>query len=158
MNTRIYTDEELGKLRSMAKQVTNPRARWVQNPKANPVHRQRGFHVVSLDDDKLYFAVYLRQSLLEECNFSCGIQYLGVGGIPLVLARYNGPSHRHGDLGYCSHIHIASQRAISAGRKSDSEATETDRFVTLEGALYCLVQDFNIRGIHAQQDQPVLFQ
>ena len=70
----------------------------------------------------------------------------------LTLARYNGPSHVHGDIAYQSHIHRASERAIAAGKKPESEAEASDRFQTLEGALACLMQDFNVTGLDAQND------
>ena len=54
-------------------------------------------------------------------------------------------------------LHRASERAISAGRKPESEAEETDRFETLEGALACLIEDFNVSGLTARPDEPRLF-
>ena len=75
----------------------------------------------------------------------------------MTLARYNGPSHQHGDILYRPHIHRATARAIAAGKRAEREAEETDRFETLEGALACLIQDFHLTGIDAQFDHPRLF-
>ena len=143
---RLYTDEELIALRQMPKQVATPRARWVEKPG----HRQRNFAVVG--DGEARFSVYQRQNLRDEHDFSCGIAFLPFSGQRLTLARYNGPSHRHGDIAYRPHIHRATERAITAGRKPESEAAETDRFRTLEGALACLIDDFGLSGVSAMPD------
>ena len=92
----------------------------------------------------------------DSIDFSCGISYHPPGAPSLTLARYNGPSHEHGDIAYCTHIHRASERAIAAGEKPESEAEETNRFETLEGALACLIEDFNLAGLKAQRDNPKL--
>ena len=157
MNTRLYTDQEIDALRSLPKQVTNPRARWLDKPKSRPGHRQRSFQARGPQGQETRFSIYQRQNLEDEKDFSCGISYLPPGDLPLTLARYNGPSHEHGDIAYCPHIHRASERAIAAGRKPESEAKETDRFETLEGALACLLEDFNLSGLTAKPDHPRLF-
>ena len=152
-----YTDEELTALRSMSKWIINPRARWLEKPKGRPAHRQRNFQASGQqDDEEARFSVYQRQNLNDDSDFSCGISYLPPGGPSLTLARYNGPSHAHGDIAYRPHIHRASERAIAAGRKPESEAEATNRFETLEGALACLMEDFNLTGLDAQHDQPRL--
>ena len=89
MNTKLYTEEELGTLRSMPKRITNPGARWLEKPKGRPAR---------------------------------------------------------------PHIHRASERAIAAGEKPESEAEETDRFENLEGALARLVADFNLTGLDIPKD------
>ena len=142
MSSRLYSDEELGELCSMPKRVTNPGARWVEKPG----HRQRNYQVAG-ENQNSRFAIYLRQNLRDANDFSCGIAYLPLGGTRLTLARYNGPSHVHGDIVYRPHIHRATARAIAAGRKPESEADETDRFTTLNGAFGCLIDDFRIEGI-----------
>ena len=102
------------------------------------------------------FAIYQRQNLLDPSDFSCGIRCYRVGTTLLTLARYNGPSHLHGDIRYQAHIHRATADAISAGRRPESDATETDRYTTLEGATACLLEDFNVDGLKAKPDQPRL--
>jgi hypothetical protein len=154
MTSRLYTEEELAEFRSMPKRVTNPRARWSTKPKARPAHRQRSFQVLGGEDEETRFLVYQRENLADESDFSCGIAYLPYGGPPLTLSRYNGPAHEHGDLRYRTHIHQATERAIEAGKKPESEAEETDRFETIEGALACLIEDFDIVGIKAEPDAP----
>ena len=100
----------------------------------------------------IVFSVYQRHSLMDDSDFSCGILYLPLGGPSLTLARYNGPSHAHGDIAFRPHIHLSSEWAIAAGRKPESEAAETDRFNTPDGALACLIHDFNLLGITAKPD------
>ena len=157
MATKLYTDAELAELRSMPKRVTNPNARWTEKPTASPVHRQRSFKVRTANETGPRFEVYLRQNLLDQADFSCGIAYLPLDGSRLMLARYNGPSHEHGDIAYLPHIHRATATAIAAGRKPEREADQTDRYDSLEGATACLIEDFNIAGIRAERDQPRLF-
>ena len=55
MQTRAYTEEELARLRSMPKRVTNPGARWLEKPKARPAHRQRGYHVSGPQEEEARF-------------------------------------------------------------------------------------------------------
>ena len=156
MRTKLYTEEELDKLRSMPKQVTNPGARWLDKPKDRPGHRQRSYKIRGQQDSKAQFEIYQRQNLTDSNDFSCGIRYLPPGGSPLTLARYNGPSHVHEGIVFRPHIHRASERAIKLGKKPESEAEETDLFDTLEGALACLIRDFQVSGISAQPDQTQL--
>lgn len=159
METRLYTDTELNALRSMPKKVKNPGARWTTKPKARPVHRQRNFQVVDVADAKgtqNRFMIYQRQNLADENDFSCGIAYLPKGASQLTLARYNGPSHPHGEIVYKPHIHSATEKAISLGKRAESFAVATDRFETLEGALACLLKDFAVTGLEALHDQPRL--
>ncbi len=143
MSIRLYTDDELAKLRSMPKRVTNPRARWVKKTG----HRQRNFQAIAQEDHSKHFAVYQRQSERDLEDFSCGIAYLPQSGSRLTLARYNGSSHVHGNIAYQPHIHITTEKAIAAGRKPESEAEETDLYTTLDGAFRCLIQDFQLEGI-----------
>ena len=157
MNLKRYTDEELHELQSLPKRVRNPGAHWSDKPKVSPGHRQRSFQAVGNDDDEYRFSIYQRQSLGDPSDFSCGIAYLPRGGRLLTLARYNGPSHEHGVIRYRPHIHRVTERAITAGKKPESEAEETNRFETLEGALACLIEDFGLRGLSAEPDKPRLF-
>ena len=152
MSVRLYTDEELAELRTMPKQVANPRARWSEKPKSKPGHRQRSYQASALEDEETRFSVYQRQNLVDESDFSCGIVYHPRGGPSLTLARYNGPGHVHGDISYLPHIHSATEKALAAGKKAESEAEATDNFQTLEGALATLIRDFNLRGINATAD------
>ena len=155
MNTHLYSDNELARLKAMPKRATNPGARWQEKPIAAPAHRQRNFQVVAREAER--FAIYQRENLADEADFSCGIRYCPLGAVPIVLARYNGGSHIHGEIAYRPHIHSTTAAAILAGRAPDSEASETDRYTTLEGALACLLEDYNVTGVNARRDEPRLF-
>ena len=158
MSTRLYTYAELNSLQLMPKRIINSTARWVKKPKGRPVHRQRTLKVLGQRDGEEYaFTIYQRQSIAEANDFSCGITYHPFNGLSLTLARYNGSSHEHGDIAYRPHIHRATEEAIAAGRKPESEAKETNRFNTMKGALACLIVDFNLEGLHAQFYQLELF-
>ena len=156
MVTKLYTEAELDALRSIPKRITNPGARWLEKPKGRPAHRQRSFQAAGEDQAEERFLVYQRQNLDDASDFSCGIAYLPRGAPLLTLARYNGPSHEHGDIVYRPHIHCASEAAIAAGRKAEADATETGRFETVDGALACLTEDFNVSGVDAKHDAPRL--
>ena len=153
---RLYSDEELNQLRSMRKRVSNSNSRWQEKPAVAPVHKQRSFKVEGEGGEGSRFEIYQREGLLDHSDFSCGIVYIALDGSRLTLARYNGPGHEHGDILYRTHIHRATERAIAAGMKPEREAEETDRYGTLEGALACLIDDFNVVGLNAAHDQPRL--
>ena len=155
MNPHPYTDDELARLKAMPKRATNPGARWQEKPSAAPAHRQRNFQVVTQTDVR--FAIYQRESLADQADFSCGILYCPLGGEPIVLARYNGASHVHGDIAYRPHIHSTTAAALLAGRTPESEASGTDRYTTLEGASACLLEDSHATGISTRRDEPRLF-
>ena len=149
MNSKLYSDQDLEDLRRMPKRVTNPGARWSEKPG----HKQRNLQAVGEQGHDANFVVYLSQNLRDERDFSCGIAYIPKGGRRLTLARYNGPSHRHGVIAYRPHVHRATAAAIADGRKPESQATETDRFETLDGALKCLIDDFVLRGVKVPQHE-----
>ena len=141
MTVRPYTDAELAVLRDMPKTVTNPRARLTYK-RGN---RQRTFEAEG--ENGARFSIYQRQNVKRKNSFSCGIELVEDDETRLMLARYNGPSHVHGDIVFRPHIHRATERAIAMGRQPESEAEETDRFTSCEGALACLIADFRISGV-----------
>ena len=155
MNHHPYTDDELAQLKAVPKRATNPGARWQEKPTAAPAHRQRNFQVVTQAD--MRFAIYQRENLADKADFSCGIRYCPLGAVPIVLARYNGASHTHGAIACRTHVHSTTAAAILAGWAPESDAAETDRYTTLEGALACLLEDYNVTGINARRDEPRLF-
>ena len=157
MTIRLYTDDELESFRTMPKKVTNPRARWSEKPSKMPVHSQRSFKAFGAGKDQLRFEIYQRQNLLDKSDYSCGIAYISLDGSRLTLGRYNGPGHEHGNIVFQTHIHRATAEAIASGKKPEREAEETNRYVTLEGALACLIEDYSVMGIQAERDQPRLF-
>ena len=156
MIMHLYSEQELHLLRAVRKQVANPGSRWSEKPTGAPVHRQRSFKAVAEDGDESRFEIYQRENLLDDDDFSCGIAHVSLDGSRLTLARYNGPGHEHGDIIYRPHIHRATVRAIASGKKPEREAEETGLFTTLDGALACLIDDFNVAGLSASHDAPRL--
>ena len=112
MNDLLLLNDDLTALRVTTKRVTNPGTRWRDKPGR---HKQRNFVAASEDGER--YRVYLRQNLNDDRDFSCGLAWIRRGGRGVSLVRYNGASHRHGDIGYRCHIHIATAEALSAGRK-----------------------------------------
>lgn len=148
----LYTDRQIEALRSMPKRVINPNAAWTEKRSPTHAQRERKFDVVGQLDGMEKFKVYQRRSMDYADNFSCGISYDPPRRRSVMLARYNGPSHKHGEIVFETHIHTATQAAMIAGDKPDSFAEVTDRFETIEGALDCLKRDFNIEGFPVEQD------
>lgn len=151
MTDQLFSDDDLNELRSTPKQVTNPNARWVDKPG----HKQRNYEAETEHGTR--YQVYQRQNTQDRKDFSCGLALIQKGERPLSLVRYNGASHRHGSIHYHCHIHRSTAEAIAAGKKEDSQAEETDRYRTLEGALACLIQDCGIRGLAVPGEQEGLF-
>ena len=156
MTTRLYTDEELDSLRAIRKLVANPGSRWSEKPARAPVHRQRSFKAVGETGDEPRFEIYQRHNIQDDADFSCGIAHVSLDGSRLTLARYNGPGHEHGDIYYRPHIHRTTAKSITSGGRAERDATDTNRDETLEGALACLIDDFNVGGIPASHDAPRL--
>ena len=152
MTDVLFSNDELDRLRSVPKRVTNPGARKREKPGG---HRQQNFLAESEDGSQ--FRIYLRQNLNDERDFSCGLALVHKGGRPLSLIRYNGSSHRHGEIHYRCHVHRATAEALAAGGKIDRHAEETDRYSTLESALDCLIQDCGVRSLEVEHVQGDFF-
>lgn len=159
MGLEIITDELIEKLLNTKKVVENPKAR-----KKRGLGNERVNYTLS-DEEGNRFKLYLRQNYNRgmEDAFSCGLSYVLPSGETFNLIRYNGPSHDHPNklererLGYVAHIHKSTKRYLDETGKADGYAEATNRFSTLEGALYCLLNDCNITGITANPDQPSFF-
>lgn len=151
MNFDQLTDADIALLISRPKRVTNPQVRWQEKPG----HRQRNF---KLDCADYSFELYLRQNVFDSEDFSCGLKVIKPDGQPLTLLRYNGKSHKHGEIEYECHIHRASERAMVAGKKPEHFASATQAYRSLDGALACLVQDAVISGlVISSRKEPDLF-
>ena len=151
MNFDQLTDENIDALITLPKTVTNPSARW-QN---KPGHKQCNYKLKGGDHS---FELYLRQNLNNSNDFSCGLKIIKPDGQPLTLSRYNSGSHIHGDIKYACHIHRATQKAISAGKKPESHAEQTVAYNSLQSAKACLVQYAAVSGLHdVTPDQTDLF-
>jgi hypothetical protein len=131
--------------------VTNPKTREV----SKPGHKQVNYLLKALDYSDHKFELFTRQNLADGMadDFSCGLRWLAPNGESLILCRYNGSSHLHRnkieyrDLGLVFHIHRAKERYIAANQKPESFASETDRYLTQQEALHCLLKDCRIEGL-----------
>lgn len=147
------TDEQINALIALPKVITNPRARKIE---------KRGSEQVNYDaegPDGEQFRVYLRQNMRITDGFSCGLLYVPVRGDSVTLTRYNGADHEHSNpldsgkpLPLACHIHRATEKYMTAGRKAEHYAETTDRYQTLQGALAALLLDCNISGLDDNPD------
>ena len=150
MTSWNFTEEEIALLRSMPKHEAELQEPWLAKPSVRPRHVQRtmvfrGEWTPEFGDAE--FSVYVRTGLIVEGDFSCGISYLAASGEPLMLARYCGWRHSHGEIIGRPHIHWLSRRVLLAGTPIELEASATSRFDSLNGATLCLVEDFNLSEI-----------
>lgn len=148
MSEIILTDEQIGHLLATPKRVTTLKARWRIQKSSN----QRNFELES-EDGNMHFVLYLRQNLRIKESFSCGLLYLHPSGDKVTLTRYNGSDHDHYNpldgsraIG-CCHIHRATERYMTIGRKAEHFAEGTNRYSDLYGALRAIVTDCMISGI-----------
>lgn len=153
MDPKSLTDEIIEQLLRMPKRVKNPRARSSTKAK----HVEQNFDVVC-EEGKNEFLLITRQSSIIKASFSCGLLWLPAPGQRVILTRYNGFDHPHSNpieetkFEFRCHIHKATMRYIQAGRKAEMFAEVTDRYSTMQDALFCLVEDCNIRGFNASDD------
>lgn len=157
MSNLILSDDEIRRLLRLPKRVVNEGARW----KEVRGSRQRNYGVESHDGEHT-FKLYLRQNMRIQQSFSCGLVYVHPSREEVTLTRYNGPDHPHSNplelgerLNWQCHIHIATSRYMSVGRKPEHYATPTDRYSDLDGAFLALLGDCNIDGFRrAQTNDP----
>ena len=160
MALRRYTDQEIEEFRTMPKRVTASDP-WLKKPQIKKprlnmaVYRQRTFTAKATEHGNIPFRIYQRHDIEDPGNFSCGIELLNPEGSTdsLMLARYNGSNHNHGDIKKRCHIHRTTAKGIAKDDKyPDNEAHPTDRYATLAGALLCLARDYNIKELATQQE------
>ncbi|MGI9229819.1 MAG: DUF6978 family protein [Gammaproteobacteria bacterium] len=149
MNFDSLTNNDIKNLIEMPKLIENPSAQW----KTFRGSQQRNY---TARGNGYLFRLFERQNKKDTDNFSCGLGVVKPDSQLLILLRYNGCSHTHGDIKYACHIHKATEQAIVDGKKAESFATPTDEYRTLKDALYCLCRDANISGLVDLQ-QPNLF-
>ena len=142
------TDQEIMALLNTPKHTKTSKIKWITKGK----HKQCDIDVSS-DDLRHSFKLYLRQNTINPDSFSCGIRLDRQGLEPVTLMRCNGPDHAHGNpiegdtfSGKC-HIHTATERYISAGRKPEHYACPTTEYTDMMGALSCLLTQCNVKGL-----------
>lgn len=141
------SDEQIAHLLRMPKVVTNPRARM----KTLERQQQWDYNVESTStDDK--FALFVRQSTRLSESFSVGLRHLK-GEDSVTLMRCNGSSHPHRNhlederFSPRCHVHVATSRYLSVGKKDEGYAYATDAYSDVKGALRHLLATCNVAGI-----------
>jgi hypothetical protein len=140
-------DAEIQRLIRAPKKISEPPSR---NWRLDLAHRRKEFRLVSVDGQES-FRVFARQSTVFPENFSIGLEYEPTDGPDsVILFRCNGP---HGNYNraidpdhphFHSHIHIATEAAISAGERAERHATRSNEFVTIKEAMRFFLGAVNI--------------
>ena len=108
------------------------------------MHSQRTNQLLTRADSQVRFLLYQREILVDSADYSRGIIFRPRGDPPLTLARYNGPSHVHGETYYQPHMHTSTENAILTGKKAESMAEETNRDFSIKDALACSIADYHM--------------
>lgn len=146
MDPSSITDEIIHQLLNCPKVIQSKRPRSV--PKAK--HLEQNLDVLSADGQHL-FTLIVRQSTMVSDSYSCGLLWHPSTSQKLMLTRYNGSDHEHynpteeSSFEDACHIHRATERYISAGRKAEHYAEQTTRYNNVNEAMACLMADCNIR-------------
>lgn len=116
-------------------------------------HERVDFKVVSVDGQH-EFALYTRQSTRLKASFSAGIRWLPRGEEGVMLVRCNGSSHEHTNamerevIAFQCHVHVATERYLSASKRDEGYAVSTSAYNDLPGALLHLIDMCNIMGFN----------
>ncbi|MEN8381335.1 hypothetical protein [Acinetobacter radioresistens] len=144
-------DKEIEAFKKMQKFLTKPlKQKWTTNHKV----RQLSIELYSGDH---FFKIYMRQSTVDEDNFSCGISLISNGKNDITLARYNGSNHVHVNkcdgrrFDFECHIHTANEASLKASKKIENYAEPTNRYTNLQGAIQCALRDFHIMDLSIGQ-------
>lgn len=148
MSKENLTDQEILELLEIPKRVTNPRSRKKELER----HEQWDYEAESDTLPVKRFAIFLRQSTRLKSSFSVGLRLLS-SDTHVTLIRCNGSSHPHKNHiekerfeAQC-HVHIATERYLSIGRKDEGFAEPTDEYNDMRGALMYLMQRCNISNL-----------
>ena len=159
MLAAMLTDERISDLLAMTKVVVNKGAR---ETKEGSVFRIDYQVVARVEDEE--FIVFVRRHTVMADNFTAGLRWLPKSAEPVILMRCNGGSHRHSnqiegtrfEIGHC-HVHVATERYITAGKNAEHYAETISTYSTAQGALHELCKRCNIHGLDTGQDEPDLF-
>jgi len=98
-----------------------------------------------------YFALHLRQSVLDAYDFSVILAFVPTSGGEVILRRHNGRNHRHKnhlegtEFTGRFHAHIATERYQAAGFPIDGYAEPTEDFSDLATALDAMLRVANFQ-------------
>lgn len=117
-------------------------------PKENNGHLRSSVDLVC-DVPEYKFTLSTRKLIKDPLDFSVVFTYTDINGREYILRRYNGDHGRHYHKGtgrYISgaHIHRITELAQKEYHKDETEAEETDRYMTLEDALQFAMLELNI--------------
>lgn len=149
--TKKLTDKEILAFKIMPKYLTKPlKQKWTINLKVKQLS-------IELYSGSYNFNIYMRQAMLDEDNFSCGISLTANGNNDITLARYNGSNHVHVNkcdgrrFDFECHIHEANEKSLKASKKIENYAEPTNRYTNLQGAIQCVLDDFHIMDLSIGQ-------
>jgi hypothetical protein len=140
-----YTDEKINKLIAERKSLHSG---WREQLKLRRKDGHKEYDLDILGEHGNMFRLKLRQSVEKPFNFSAILTVLRrpKSSSFFRLLRYNGLHAPHTNPiegneidGY--HIHRATERYQKRGFDEDTYTELTDRYVDLEGALICLLED-----------------
>lgn len=168
MTNRFFTNAEIQALINEPKQMDYSITFLLQQMK----HKKGKFasflqisHEFSRKDREGHWLIYIRQSIDNPLDFSCGLGFIPEDGNKVFpLRRYNGKSHPHtnhldgGQPFYDFHIHEMTEKYQNSSYKSEHYATPTNRYTQLRGAVKCLLDDFNIKSTNNNVEQIDLFE
>lgn len=111
--------------------------------------RQSSLHKsYTLSSDICYFEVFTRQNQLNPESYSAGIMVIGFHGKGprIMLSRYNGSDHDHGEFIKACHVHHTTADSQHE-EKPESGRVVRGNYKNLQDALECLIQEYNISDI-----------
>lgn len=158
MDFATLTDADLDLMRSCAKKLDNPNARWVEKPG----HRQKNLLVSAIADPTEKYRIFVRVSESNTGVFSVGLSRIFQGDEALILLRYNSAHHPHRNIlektrvPATFHRHIATHRYIAAGLDPDGYAEEINGYNSVATALSKFLLDVGIQGQQQNPAQSVL--
>ncbi len=159
MSLEGLTDEKIIELIACTKRVKNPSAR----EKTEGKHVRRDYQVLS-DDGRHEFVLFTRQSTIIPGSYTAGLRWKSRSGEDVILLRCNGNDHEHANplekhrFAGTPHVHQATERYISAGKKVETFAEPSSEYRTLSGALHHVMKLANISGLESEPDQRDLWE
>jgi len=153
MDHKSLTDSIIDRLLLEPKLIKTRRAKDTIKAK----HMERNYDVSSADGSNSYTLIFRQSTVIPE-NFSCGLIWHANPSNRVILTRYNGPGHPHSNpiedeqFELSCHIHRATERYVSIGRKAEHYAVKTDKYKNANDALICLMRDCNIAGFNISEE------
>lgn len=146
-----FTLSRINELIDCDKQITDAPTR---DFKEEYRHRRKDFRLHAVNDPRLLFIVFMRQSLEFAEDFSLGLVYLSEDGKKMTLIRYNGQHDQSNDPydlakpHFQYHIHKATPENLIDGRYDKHPATATRLYASFTEATQEFLTAIGLR----QQD------